>query len=76
MIKYKLFLFDLLVLFIVERGIVEGNIWFWGGSFEREGCVEVFYRGEWGIVCDDVWIEVNLWVVCYEFGFISVRKVY
>ena len=74
--KHKPFLFDLSVLFIVERGTAEGNIRLRGGSSEREGRVEVFHRGEWGTVCDDAWTEANSRVVCYELGFTSVRKVY
>ncbi|XP_065887075.1 neurotrypsin-like isoform X3 [Dysidea avara] len=39
-----------------------------GGDYETEGCVEIFYDGEWGTVCDDIWELQDVHIVCREIG--------
>ena len=39
-----------------------------GGVDETEGRVEIFYDGEWGTVCDDIWGLRDAHVVCREIG--------
>lgn len=57
-----------------DDGAVDGEIRLAGGSSPANGRVEIFYRGEWGTVCEDHWTTANARVTCLELGFTSVAK--
>uniref|UniRef100_A0A2K6GL16 Neurotrypsin n=1 Tax=Propithecus coquereli TaxID=379532 RepID=A0A2K6GL16_PROCO len=49
--------------------LTDGAIRLAGGKGSHEGRLEVYYRGQWGTVCDDGWTELNTYVVCRQLGF-------
>ncbi|KAJ0033760.1 hypothetical protein NQD34_000867 [Periophthalmus magnuspinnatus] len=49
--------------------LTDGTVRLAGGAGSYEGRLEVFYRGQWGTVCDDGWTDSNTQVVCRELGY-------
>ncbi|XP_037686478.1 LOW QUALITY PROTEIN: neurotrypsin [Choloepus didactylus] len=49
--------------------LTDGIIRLAGGKDSHEGRLEVYYKGQWGTVCDDGWTELNTYVVCRLLGF-------
>ncbi|XP_061402940.1 uncharacterized protein LOC133338851 [Musca vetustissima] len=46
-----------------------------GGRSKNEGRLEIFYRGEWGTVCDDDFGQKEAQVVCNSLGFYGKAQV-
>ncbi|XP_067106406.1 neurotrypsin [Osmerus mordax] len=51
--------------------LTEGTVRLVGGEGSYEGRLEIFYRGQWGTVCDDGWTDSNTQVACRQLGFRS-----
>ncbi|XP_023560196.1 neurotrypsin isoform X2 [Octodon degus] len=49
--------------------LTDGVIRLAGGKGSQEGRLEVYYRGQWGTVCDDGWTELNTYMACRQLGF-------
>ena len=47
----------------------DGTVRLAGGTESYEGRLEIFYRGQWGTVCDDGWTDSNTLVACRQLGY-------
>ena len=53
----------------------DGDLRLAGGTQQNEGRVEVYYRGQWGTICDDGWSMANGVVACKQLGYDGAVKV-
>ncbi|XP_072526522.1 neurotrypsin [Salminus brasiliensis] len=55
--------------------LTDGSVRLVGGAGGFEGRLEVYYRGQWGTVCNDGWTTINTQVVCRQLGYRSGQSV-
>ncbi|XP_046531932.1 galectin-3-binding protein [Equus quagga] len=56
------------------QGVEDGDMRLANGDTAYEGRVEIFYRGQWGTVCDNLWDLMDARVVCRALGFENATK--
>ncbi|KAK3586510.1 hypothetical protein CHS0354_033530 [Potamilus streckersoni] len=54
---------------ILCRDLANTDLRLTDGGFHNQGRLEIFYRGQWGTVCDDGWDDKDATVACRMLGF-------
>ncbi|KAL1779678.1 galectin-3-binding protein [Sigmodon hispidus] len=55
-------------------GTEDGDMRLVNGASANEGRVEIFYRGQWGTVCDNLWNLLDASVVCRALGYENATR--
>ncbi|XP_052051602.1 galectin-3-binding protein [Apodemus sylvaticus] len=64
-----LWLLSVCLLVPGTQGTEDGAMRLVNGASASEGRVEIFYRGQWGTVCDNLWNLLDAHVVCRALGY-------
>lgn len=64
-----LWLLSVFLLVPGTQGTEDGDMRLVNGASANEGRVEIFYRGQWGTVCDNLWNLLDAHVVCRALGY-------
>ena len=64
----KLSIFSLIIK-RVFLFLSDGNLRLVGSSYSNHGCLEIYYNGVWGTVCDDGFNSTDARVACRQLGY-------